>query len=560
MTTAFKHKEKQDEFIKKGYVAFPFLNADQLEKIRNIYFSINNIERLNERHFYGVNYSLGFLKPDENSLLVEKIMSIIEPSLKEFFCDYEVLGCVFITKPANTKTTFVYHQDWNYTNEKEHAFATCWIPLFDTNKSNGCMSVIEGTHQYFDTARSATLESARIDFEEIPEEIRTDIEQKAGSCLAFHQASFHGSYPNVTDKNRPVLAFVVKSKNSPILHYVNEGNSIAAYQLSASSFNKMLTQIPNGALPHDAIRVEANKKIKPLAESKDLITAFRTFHSNHILLKDFALHEQFQKNGFLIIKNVIPKQNIAELRNVYFENFITPQGMYVSHHSEKNTLRNKSFSNKIFELLNSFFQRYFLNIQPLIAHFAAKGNGKDGLFNLHQDWSIVREELFGVMHCWIPLQDVSKENGTLAVLPQSHLCFQNYRSGTNPIRFLPFNYFEEVAIHIEASEGDVILYHPALFHGSGPNNTQNDRVAVVAAITHSKAERIYHHTIDNKTWAYKLTDDDLFSRLDELAKGADPLGERLFNIENRKLDSPDFQIIEKLLEHCPSKTSYNATI
>jgi hypothetical protein len=234
--------------------------------------------------------------------------------------------------------------------------------------------------------------------------------------------------------------------------------------------------------------------------------------------------------------------------------------MYVTHHNEKDTTRNQFFSNKIFDSLSSFLEENFLDIKTIIAHFAAKSKGKDGLFNLHQDWSIVREELFAIMHCWIPLQNVTRENGTLAVLPQSHLCFLNYRSGTNPIRFLPFDRFEDVALHIEAKVGDVVLYHPALFHGSEPNFSNCDRVAVVAAISHINAERVYYHTVDNNTWIFEMTDNDLFSRLDELAKGETPKGRKLYPVDNRKLVLPDEMIIAKLLKNCPSKTVYDASL
>ena len=560
MITAFRDKHIEDSFVHNGFATFPFLSDEQLDEIRGIYAAVNRADRLNKEQFYGVNYSLGTLDAKENENLVKQVLAVIDVPLKKHFIEYEVFGCVFITKPPHTRTTFVYHQDWSYTDEKNHAFATCWIPLFDTSKSNGCMSVIEGTHRYFNTYRSDTLESARIEFEEIPEDIRTDVEQKAGTCLAFHQAIFHGSYPNVSDFGRPVFAFVVKHRNSPVVHYVHEGNTIGSYQLSVTSFNQMLTQIPKSDLPSDSIQVARITRAQPILRANDIVAAFRILNPNHRLIKDFEAHEYFHKNGFTILRNVVDSKSIDELRKLYKENFNTPQGMYVTHHAEKDIKRNKTFSDKIFEMLNDIWESIFLNYKPLIAHYAVKKGGNDGLFNLHQDWSIVREELYGVLHCWIPLQDVNKENGTLAVLPQSHLCFHNYRSGTCPIRFLPFDAFEKKVLHIEAKAGDVVLYHPALFHGSEANKSEVERLALVAAITHPLASKVYHHDIDGEIWAYEMTDEDLFGRLDDLAKGAESIGRKMFAVQNRKLTITDSEVIETLQSYCVINPNLDAEV
>lgn len=560
MITAFKNKDTEQHFLNKGYAVFPFLGKIHLEQIRSIYTEANESSRLNEQQFYGVNYSLSSLTTDESERIMKPVLGIIQAALDEQFENYEVLGCVFITKPPKTLTTFVYHQDWSYTNEKEHAFATCWVPLFDTNRTNGCMSVLEGTHKQFETYRSDTLDSARIDFEAIPEEIRTNIEQKAGSCLAFHQAVFHGSYPNKSDQSRPVLAFIVKSKNSDIVHYVKDGEHIRAYRLSTEAFNKMLTQIPKSSIPESAEKIILDSKIPALPTAADVIAAWRTERPNHRLLKNKNYHSLFQQQGYLLLKNVIGVEKIESLQQLYTAHFSTPKGMYVTHHSEMDIQINKSFSSNIFEHLKEFFSHNFLYQKPLIAHFAAKAPGEDGMFNLHQDWSIVREELYGVMHCWVPLQAVSKQNGTLVVLPGSHLILGNYRSGTCPMRFLPFNPFDDIIVEVEAEVGDVVLYHPALFHGSKANRSTEERLAVVAAITHPEAKRVYHSLQEDGVWLYEMTDEDLFGRLDNLAKGAAPTGEKLMPVPNRVLNRTDDEVIRTLRTQLSIKTQANVEV
>ncbi len=560
MITAFKNKDVANHFILNGYTVFSFLNEHQLSLVRKIYHQANQSQRLNKEQFYGVNYSLGTLSAGENERIMKPVEEVIQTALNQHFFEYEVLGYVFITKPPHTKTTFVYHQDWSYTYEKLHAFATCWIPLYDTNKSNGCMSILPGTHLTFDTYRSDSLDSARIEFEDIPNEIRVDIEQQAGTCLSFHQAAFHGSYPNVSDNSRPVLGFVVKHKQSPIMHYVNEGAQIAGYRLSVSEFNSMLTQIPKSPLPNSAVKEFVTENKKTLPTASDIIAAYRTVQCSHKLIKDIAQHSSFQKDGFLVLRDALPMENVEALSNFYKENFKTQEGMYVTHHAERNSSRNKEFSNKIFELTKEFMTARFEAFKPLIAHFAAKAPGSKGLFNLHQDWSIVREELYGVLHCWIPLQDTSRENGTLAVLPKSHLCFQNYRSGSCSIRFLPFESLEDKILHLNVRKGDVVLYHPALFHGSAANETKQDRLAVVAAIAHIEAQQTYHSKEGNEIWTYEMTDDDLFGRLDDLAKGGKPFGKKIQKVQYRALNITDEEMIVSLRNFCSKNINEHAEV
>lgn len=560
MLTPFHSPTINEHFISKGFALFPFLNEIMLNQVHQVYIAFDEKNKLSEqRHFYGVNYSLNILSKTENQHLVETITDIILPALEEHFCDYRILGVTFITKPPITNETFVYHQDWSYTNEKEHAFATCWVPLYDTNTNNGCMSVIEGTHRSFETYRSDTLDSARIPFDEIPGEIRTDVEMKAGQCLVFHQALFHGSYPNITNRSRPVLAFVVKNKLSPVIYYINSGKGVKGYHVSDDDFNRMLTEIPHSSLPNSAEKVLETQKRPPLPQAHEVVAAWRNYKPEHRLLKNSALQKNFIEQGYLHLKKELPVELIDELKKYYTQHFKAGRGMYVSHHFERDASVNQQHSRFIFSLIQPFLEACFENIRPLIAHYASKLPGPEGLFKLHQDWSIVPEELFGVAHCWIPLQPVSSKNGTLAVLPGSHLIFHNYRSGTCPIRFLPFEPFKEVMLEFEAEPGDIILYHPALFHGSGRNHSNEERIAVVAAVAHNDAPLVYYHRQEGEVHQFTLTEKDLFSRLDDLAKGMLPEGANNGMVTKRCLEQQEEQLVQELLLKI-SPTVYHAEI
>lgn len=273
----------------------------------------------------------------------------------------------------------------------------------------------------------------------------------------------------------------------------------------------------------------------------------RKHHKNHRLIKDEANHKHFIEQGFVVIKNVISENAIRFLKSFYDNKFSTPSGMYVTHHFVESLERNKSNSDIIFNNLEESFQKIFTNYRKVIAHFAAKGKGKEGLFNFHQDWSIIDEFEFGIIHCWVPLQSVNSKNGTLAVLPRTHLLFNNYRSGTCPIRFTPLTEYKDEPVYVEANRGDLVLYHPALFHGSGSNESDEVRIAVVAAISNQNSENLYYnHEGDGRYLKYSLTDVDLFSRLNELSQGKNPLGSQVGEVLEKAIDLTDEELIDTI--------------
>jgi len=550
--TPFRKKESAEQFIGQGFCVFPLLSEDEVEFALGVYNNANGISnRLHQSQFYGVNYSLGTLGVSENERMMEPLVNMLREKLANHFADFEVLGCVFITKPAHTSTVFVYHQDWNYTDEQRYAFVTCWVPLCPVSPANGGMSLIEGSHRFFSTFRSESLDSARIPFDAVPEELRTDIVQQPGSCLSFHQALFHGSYPNATDQSRPVLAFVVKPVSAPIFHYVKGDGNILAYELSSSAFNHLLTQIPKTHLPDDAVLKEILPETRALPEASALVSHWRIRQPRHRLFINQGHHRQFITEGFIHLPNVISKSTLESLKEYYHSKFTTPEDtMYVTNHYVTDADENKRVSSHIFGLIENSIREILTDYQPLLGIYAAKKKGKKGLFNLHQDWSIIQEELFGVLHCWIPLQDTDETNGTLVVLPGSHLLFHNYRSGTCPIRFTPIETYKELVHVIRAKAGDMVAYHPALFHGSGESFSESPRVAVVATFAHREARKVYFHRNDKLVYLYGLTETDLFSRLEELARGSAPLGGLLKEVPFRYLELSDDDLQKHLSSYC----------
>lgn len=107
---------------------------------------------------------------------------------------------------------------------------------------------------------------------------------------------------------------------------------------------------------------------------------------------------------------------------------------------------------------------------------AVKSGGGGGTFHFHQDNQYTRFDGPGI-NLWMALSPMSPENGCLMVVPGSHLegtldavspDGDGHKSVvTDPTRFVP----------IRMNPGDVVAFSRLTVHGSGPNNTDQARLA-----------------------------------------------------------------------------------
>ena len=124
-----------------GYFTQQILDNDLAEKIKSIYFA--NFDDKTTT-FYSTSFYPDFeLKQKVN----QEILNIIQPVLDKNFADYKILGSSFLRKLPNQNNPLPLHQDWTVTDEKKYGSYTIWIPLQDTNQTNGAIRVIDRSHQ-----------------------------------------------------------------------------------------------------------------------------------------------------------------------------------------------------------------------------------------------------------------------------------------------------------------------------------------------------------------------------------------------------------------------------
>ena len=132
-------------------------------------------------------------------------------------------------KPARDGGVVAWHQDYSYwTRTKPMAHLTCWIALDESDRQNGCVHYIPGSHKWellpitglagdMEAIQTVLSEDQKAAFQPAP------IELKTGEASFHHPLMVHGSFENNTDRPRRatvINAFrdgVISDQETPML-------------------------------------------------------------------------------------------------------------------------------------------------------------------------------------------------------------------------------------------------------------------------------------------------------------------------------------------------------
>lgn len=132
-------------------------------------------------------------------------------------------------KPAYHGGVVLWHQDYSYwTRTQPMAHLSCWIGLDDSNRDNGCIHYVPGSHRWnllpredfandMDAIQAALTPQQRHEFNPVA------IELKRGECSFHHPLMVHGSFENRTERPRRATVINVfrdgvrSASNEPLL-------------------------------------------------------------------------------------------------------------------------------------------------------------------------------------------------------------------------------------------------------------------------------------------------------------------------------------------------------
>lgn len=212
------------------------------------------------------------------------------------------------------------------------------------------------------------------------------------------------------------------------------------------------------------------------------------FSKRKQLLKSKSLDKELDCNGFVKFGKI--SSSILEDLTDLYQKLLIPDsygfGFNVGLNTDNKEVRSEMQSN-ITKIIESVLLEHFINRKVFTATFMNKVSGQKFLLPPHQDWTYTDESYDDSIMCWIPLIDVTAENGALCLMNKSHKLFNYDRAF--PLSYMPspvnsLNYkllpYMEV---VEAKAGEIIVINHKTVHASLPNYTANERLAVGVSIS-----------------------------------------------------------------------------
>jgi hypothetical protein len=242
--------------------------------------------------------------------------------------------------------------------------------------------------------------------------------------------------------------------------------------------------------------------------------------------------ESYTKNGFAIVKNIVPAQRINSLLENIFNLFCKystdcqelknmekpwntelfhkkliefrqkdPESFGAIYDSLKTslTLTQLITDNKVVD-----FVAKFLKIKPSDLSISEPmcrldvPNDKRNTLDWHQERSFFPQNRNGLngLVCWIPLTDITEEMGPMHISPRSHAEGQlklsnRTKKNTSYTTQIPVpeefvSKYEDLAVR--ANAGDAVFFNMLLFHRSGQNISNKIRLATQGRFHTSTAD------------------------------------------------------------------------
>jgi ectoine hydroxylase-related dioxygenase (phytanoyl-CoA dioxygenase family) len=225
-----------------------------------------------------------------------------------------------------------------------------------------------------------------------------------------------------------------------------------------------------------------------------------------------TLREQFNKDGFIILRNFLDKNVVAgiyrEAREIFAEQINRVTGRTVDIDDRE------TFENAMFEFFEKDFNAFVntgktvqyavslhrlavdellmkqlkeLGIEkPVIgarpamqfnSRFLSKDGSKHWKLDAHQDWRTGQGSLDSTV-IWFPMVDAGAEIGALQVIPGSHTDGLLEASTSGYQGGITAGLHKDAFVQTEFQAGDILIFSAFLVHQSGNNITNNIRWSV----------------------------------------------------------------------------------
>jgi hypothetical protein len=213
--------------------------------------------------------------------------------------------------------------------------------------------------------------------------------------------------------------------------------------------------------------------------------------------KDENLEKQFEKDGYVLIRNWVSDEQVNKMRQVFKDRYKAPDfstNIWNTLIMADESVR-REVSDRLLQQLSPSIDKYFYDYMETFAYFLTKPvDEAPREVALHSDSSAVNEEKYEYLAIWLPLVDVDKNNGCMYIIPGSQKLFTYeqpfaidwpYPDLAKPLK--------KYAIDLPMKAGDLLIFSGKTLHGSYPNRSKDARPVVGSGIIHPETEMLYFY-------------------------------------------------------------------
>lgn len=210
----------------------------------------------------------------------------------------------------------------------------------------------------------------------------------------------------------------------------------------------------------------------------------------HSIFKENSTKFDLDEKGFSIKKS-LGNNELNKLLSLFNNNHsikVDDGGMFYSIYSQNVEYR-KQIHKEIKEILTPIVNEFCKDYKMILNSFVVKYSGPKSGFCLHQDTTGVNEDKYSPISLWIPLDDVSVQNGCLGLIPYSQHFFSPLRSISFPLPFDNIqNEVKKYLMPIPLNKGEILIFDNRLIHDSYVNLSQKHRIALICGLIPQEAQ------------------------------------------------------------------------
>jgi ectoine hydroxylase-related dioxygenase (phytanoyl-CoA dioxygenase family) len=226
-------------------------------------------------------------------------------------------------------------------------------------------------------------------------------------------------------------------------------------------------------------------------------------YDEQIKISRSDIRQSLEEDGYATISNFLSQEQITKAEDFFYSTYsesCLDVPFFTTHWSENKNYRlaiNKFLQSMLVPLTNQYVQTY----KPLLGYYLYKKPSANNLVYMHQDWSLVDENLYTGYIVWIPLVDTNENNGCFKLVKGSHKQFINPRGSGISQQYNEIK--EENFTAIPLQKGSAVIFNQRLLHSSPPNLSGSDRLAVGLIIVPEKAP-VVHYSFDNNNGKIRM--------------------------------------------------------